>query len=311
MMRSRPIDDDRASWPDVDVSRWAATKRSLHLYAQMLGKIKVAVAPMQPNWMFTALHLSPRGLTTGTIPWRGSSFDATIEVFNSEIVLSRSNGARATLPLVPVRTVAEIYAKLTEALEALGVECTISTIPQELPDTTPLDEDHRAADYDPAAVRRWFASATAASGVFDEWRSRFFGRSGVQVWWGALDVALMLFSGRHARPPAGRGYLMKYDLDAELMNVGLYYGDEKTPPFFYGYIYPESAAAASLPVEPAQAGWSGDLREWVLPYEAVRSAPDPPGLLGAFIDSIYEQCFAVAGWDRAALSYDAPPRASR
>jgi hypothetical protein len=310
-MRFPNVDDDRASWPDVDVSRWAATKRSLHLYAQMLGKINVAVAPVQPNWMFTALHLLPRGLTTGTIPWRGSSFDATIEIFDSEIILSRSNGARATVPLVPVHTVAEVYAKLTEALVALGVECAISTIPQELPDTTPLDEDRRASEYDPAAVRRWFASATVVSGVFEQWRSRFFGRSGVQVWWGALDVALVLFSGRHAAPPAARGYLMKYDLDAELMNVGLYYGDEKTPPFFYGYIYPEPADARSLPVAPAQAAWSSDLHEWVMPYEAVRSAPDPPELLRAFIEAIYEQCFAAAGWDRAALSYEPPPLASR
>ncbi|MFZ0033147.1 MAG: DUF5996 family protein [Candidatus Cybelea sp.] len=310
-MISRNTDEDRGSWPDVAVSRWAGTKRSLHLYAQMLGKIKLAVAPLQPNWMFTALHLSPRGVTTGTIPWRGSSFDATIDVFDSEIVLSRSNGAHATVSLVPVHTVAEVYAKLTDALATLGVDCTISTTPQELPDTTPFDEDRRASEYDAAAVRRWFASATAVSGVFDGWRSHFFGRSGVQLWWGALDVALMLFNGRHVAPPADRGYLMKYDLDAELMNVGLYYGDEKTAPFFYGYIYPEPADARSLPVAPAQAVWSSDLREWVMPYEVVRNAPNPPELLRAFIGAIYEQCFAAAGWDRAALSYDPPPLAAR
>ncbi|MGB8908653.1 MAG: DUF5996 family protein [Candidatus Cybelea sp.] len=310
-MISRKMNEDRASWPDIDVSRWAATKRSLHLYLQMLGKIKLAVAPLQPNWLFTALHLSPRGVTTGTIPWRGSSFDATIDVFDSEIALSRSDGARAKVPLLPVLTVAEVYSRLTDALATLGVDCTISTIPQELPDTTPLDEDRRASEYDAAAVRHWFVSATAVSGVFDGWRSQFFGRCGVQVWWGALDVALMLFNGRHVVPPADRGYLMKYDLDAELLNVGLYYGDEKTAPFFYGYIYPEPAEAPSLPIAPAQAAWSSDLREWVVPYEAVRRSPDPPAALRAFIDSIYEQCFAVAGWDRAALSYDPPHPKSR
>jgi len=108
-------------------------------------------------------------------------------------------------------------------------------------------------------------------------------------------------------PPADRGYIMKYDLDAEMMNVGLYFGDPQTPPFFYGYIFPEPKNVESLPIGPSQAAWSSDLHEWVLPYDAVRDSSDPRGLLCAFVDAIYEQCFAVAGWPRAAFSYDAPP----
>jgi hypothetical protein len=273
----------------------------------MLGKIKLAVAPVQPNWMFTALHLSPRGITTGTIPWRGSSFDVEIDVFESRIVLSRSNGARTSVALTPVRTVAEVYADLVAALEALGVVCAISPVPQELPDTTPLDEDRRPSEYDPEAVLRWFAASTMAAAIFDAWRTHFFGRSGVQLWWGAFDVALLLFSGRHVAPPADRGYIMRYDLDAELMNVGLYYGDAQTPPLFYGYIYPAPKEAQSLPIAPAQASWSSALQEWVLPYEAVRTSSDPPATLRSFIDAIYEQCFAAAGWPVGEFSYKLPP----
>lgn len=295
-----------AVWPRVDVSDWQGTKRSLHLYAQMLGKIKLAVAPVQPNWLFTALYLSPRGVTTGAIPWRGSSFEVAIDVFDSKIALFHSSGAEKTIPLLPVRTVAEIYADLTAALAALGVGCPISTIPQEVPDTTPLDEDRRPAEYDPAAVLRWFAASTAAADVFNAWRARFFGRTGLQLWWGALDVALLLFSGRRVAPPADRGYIMKYDLDAEMMNVGLYFGDDRTPPFFYGYIYPEPNAAETRAIAPAQAAWSNDLREWVLPYNAVRESPDPTAALGSFLDAVYDLCFTAAGWPRAAFSYDAP-----
>jgi hypothetical protein len=196
---------------------------------------------------------------------------------------------------------------LKAALESVGVDCVITTIPQEVPDTTPLDKDRRPSEYDPAAVRRWFDATTAVSGVLDAWRQQFFGRASLQFWWGAFDVALLLFSGRRVTAPTDRGYLMKYDLDAELMNVGLYYGDAQTAPFFYGYIYPEPKGAESLPMAPAQALWSSALHEWVLPYQAVRESPDPAALLVSFIDALYELCFSAAGWQRDAFRYDRPP----
>jgi hypothetical protein len=303
------MESDDGVWPDVNVAAWARTKKSFHLYTQMLGKLRVALSPAQPNWMFTSLALTARGLTTGAMPWHGTSVQASLDVFSSEIVVERSNGSARRISLVPVRTVAEIYADLQTALSEVGVSCTLSPIPQELPDVTPLDGDHRVAEYDPTYVLRWFRAATATASILDEWRAHFFGRSGIQVWWGALDVALLLFSGKRVTPPTDRGYIMKYDLDAELMNVGLYYGDETTPPFFYGYIYPEPPAPETLPIAPLSAAWSSTSKEWVLPYQAVRSASSPAAELKAFLDAIYAQCIASAGWDRNALSYAAPKRA--
>ncbi len=300
---------DNVDWPDVHVAAWAPTKKSFHLYLQMLGKLRVALSPTQPNWLFTALLFSARGVTTGPIPWRGTSVEASLDVFSSEVVVESSNGDSRRIALLPVRTVAEIYGELQATLEALGVECTISPIPQEVPDMTPLHEDRRPAAYDADAVRRWFAAATASANIFDEWRAHFFGRTSIQAWWGALDVALLLFSGKHVAPPTDRGYIMKYDLDAELMNVGLYYGDEETAPFFYGYIYPQPPDAEKLPIAPPGASWSKAMSEWVLPYDAVRHAADPAAELRAFLDAIYLQCVTSAGWDREALSYVAPGRA--
>ncbi len=199
-----------------------------------------------------------------------------------------------------------MYAALQHALEAVDVECAISPIPQEIADTTPLHDDHRPGAYDADAVRRWFQAATAAAWVFDMWRSQFFGRTGIQLWWGALDVALLLFNGKHVAPPLDRGYLLKYDLDAELMNVGLYFGDEKTSPFFYGYVYPQPSGAQSLPIAPSSATWSTSLQEWVLPYDVVRNAVDPAAELRQFLDAMYDLCISAAGWDRDALSYVAP-----
>ncbi|MDQ2865241.1 MAG: DUF5996 family protein [Candidatus Eremiobacteraeota bacterium] len=298
--------EGRTSWPDIDVAAWAPTKRTFHLCAQMLGKLRVALSPVQPNWMFTALLLSARGITTGTIPWRETSLQASLDIFSSEIIVELSDGNSERIPISPERTVADIYTRLQTALKKLRVECTISPIPQEITDITPLPQDRRPAVYDPDAVLRWFQAATATAGIFERWRTHFFGRTGIQVWWGALDVALLLFNGKHAAAPSDRGFIMKYDLDAQMMNAGLFYGDETTPPFFYGYIFPQPAGAEKLAIGPSAASWSEPLKEWLLPYDDVRHAADPSAQLHAFLDSIYGHCIQAAGWDRDGLSYIAP-----
>jgi hypothetical protein len=297
-------------WPELNVGPWAPTKKTLHLYTQMLGKLRVALSPPQPNWMFTALLLTARGVTTGPMPWREQSLQASLDVFSSELTLDLSDGRSRKIALVPARTVAEVYADLLAALTALGVEVKLSPIPQEIADVTPFDTDPRPAVYDPAAVQRWFSAFTATAGIFEAWRAHFFGRSGIQLWWGGLDLSLMLFSGKHVPPPLDRGYLMRYDLDAELMNAGLYLGDESMAPVFYGYIFPQPTACERLSIAPQGASWSDTLKEWVLPYDAVRTSPDPAATLRAFLDSIYDVCGSAAGWDRRALSYDAPKHRS-
>ncbi|MGD1067149.1 MAG: DUF5996 family protein [Vulcanimicrobiaceae bacterium] len=301
--------NDATAWPNIEVSGWAPTKRSLHLCSQMLGKLRVALSPPQPNWMHTALALDARGFTTGAMPCRETSAEGLIDVFSSELILRHSTGDERRIALVPARTVAEIYAAVQEAVVALGIDCAISPIPQEVPDTTPMSDDTHPAVYDPAAVQRWFRAATATAGVFDRWRSRFFGRSGIALWWGAFDLAVIVFNGRHVPAPTDRGYLFKYDLDAELMNCGLYFGDEKTSPFFYGYIYPQPAAIEDVAM-PAGVTWSATLKEWVLPYELVRTADAPGAMISAFLDALYDLCVTRAEWDRAALSYRAPRSAA-
>jgi hypothetical protein len=299
---------DPAIWPDLDIAAWAPTKKSLHLYTQILGKLRVALSPAQPNWMHTALHMTARGVTTGPLPWGECSVEASLDVFASEMSVDVSTGKSQRIALVPARTIADVYADLVAALEALGIEVKLSPIPQELPDVTPFDTDRRPAAYDPVAVQRWFHAVTATTATFEVWRSHFFGRSGIQLWWGAFDVALLLFNGKHVAPPTDRGYLLRYDLDAEMMNVGLYPGDDKTAPFFYGYIFPQPENAAQLPIAPAGTTWSDQIKEWVLPYQTVRTAAVPATALHTFLDSIYALCTTVSGWDRAALSYDAPKR---
>ncbi len=242
------------------------------------------------------------------MPWRSTAVQVTLDVFASEIVVERSTGETRHIALLPARTVADTFAELQSAFDALDVACAMSPTPQEIPDVTPLHEDRRPAAYDADAVRRWFAVMTASASVFDEWRAHFFGRTGIQLWWGALDLALLLFNGKHCPAPTDRGYLMKYDLDAEMLNVGFYGGDETTAPFFYGYLYPQPEAAPTLPMAPATASWSTAISEWTLPYDVVRAAPDPGAVVREFLDALYAIAIATGGWDRAALSYDAPKR---
>ena len=296
------------NWPDLSVAAWAPAKRTVHMVTQMLGKLRVALSPAQPEWMFTALHVTARGVTTGTMPWQSGALQASLDVFSSEVIVERSDGRTQRIALVPARTIAEIWAELLGALQTLGVDVKLWPLPQEVPDVTPFDTDRRPAAYDPDAVQRWFRVITATAGIFERWRAHFFGRSGIQLWWGAFDVALLLFNGKHVTPPADRGYLMKYDLDTEMMNAGLYFGDEGNAPFFYSYIYPQPAGAPTLPIAPATAAWSDAIKEWVLPYEAIRTAADPGVELKAFLDATYALCESAAGWDRSALSYVAPKR---
>jgi hypothetical protein len=299
-------------WPELDSLAWDPTRQSLHRYAQMLGKLRVALSPDQPNWIFSALALTARGFTTGPMPWHDGAVEVALDVFASSILIASSDGNSAEVPLLPPTTVADVYARLSGALAKLGIDAVITTVPQEMTDLTPLDSDRRPAEYDPAAVQRWFAATTAAAGVFDDWRAHFFGRSGIYLWWGGFDLSLMLFNGKHAEAPRDRGYLMRYDLDAELMNAGFYPGgDYGRAPFFFGYVHPPPPGSDQLPRAPAAARWSSQLGEWILPYEAVRSAADPGADLRAFLDSVYAAATGAGGWDRTALSYEHPPRHKR
>ncbi len=297
----------QSEWPALDFASWAPTKRSLHLYAQMLGKLRLALAPHQPNFLFTSLALTTRGFTTGVMPYGLRSVQLSVDVFAVEMILESSDGRMLRIALAQPRTIAQVFADLCAGLEALGVAVMLSPIPQEIADLTPLDADDRPAVFEPLDAQRWLAVMSATNAVFDRWRAHFFGRMGIQLWWGAFDFALLLFNGKHVAAPADRGYLFKYDLDAEMMNVGFYPGDVANPANFYGYIYPQPPACDTIAIAPGAATWSNALGEWILPYEALRTMHDPEAALTSFLDVIYRVCAESSGWNREALTYAPPP----
>jgi hypothetical protein len=295
------------AWPELDYAAWAPTKTSLHRYAQMLGKLRLALAPHQPNFTFTSLALTARGFATGLMPYGAHALQVSVDVFDAEMIVETSDGRERRIALSAPCTVARAYAEFLAALADLGVDVELSPIPQEVADQTPLDTDERPAAFDAAAAQRWLTVMTATNAVFDSWRAHFFGRNSIQLWWGAFDFALLLFSGKHVDAPADRGYLLKYDLDAEMMNVGFYPGDDANPPIFYGYIYPQPATCSTLPIAPEGAAWSSAAGEWILPYAVLRAHADPAAALTTFLDAIYDACGGASGWDRNQLTYMPPP----
>jgi hypothetical protein len=295
------------AWPPLETARWAPTKRTLHLIAQMLGKVRLALAPHQPNFLFAALYVTPRGFTTSPIPVGLRLIEVRLDVIEPRIELLSSDGRERQVALTGLPSIAATYEELRAALKALDVDVTLSPIPQEIADLTPLDRDDRPPAWERDDALAWLTVMSSTQAVFDRWRAHFFGRASIQLWWGGFDLALLLFSGKHVPPPLDRGYLFKYDLDAEMMNAGLYPGDDANEPFFYGYIYPEPDQCSAIAIGADGALWSEQLREWILPYDVVRRARQPEELLRAFLSGIYDACGTASHWDRSAYTYATPP----
>jgi hypothetical protein len=302
----------RLEWPELPYAEWAETKRMVHLCTQMMGKAKLALSPTQPEWMHVGLFVTPRGLTTGPMPWSDRSVEIVLDVFDDALVVNVSDGRSARVLLATGRSVADVFADLSDTLAGLGVPYDVWDRPQEVADTVAFHDDRRPGEWDRAAIRKWFDLVTAVSNVFEEWRGRFFGRTGVRFWWGAFDIGVLRFTGRHAEAPNDKGYIMRYDLDAEFMNAGFWPGDEASPdPIFYAYLSPAPAGCDLAPVNPKAAAWIERMGEWVLPYEAVRTSGDPRAALLDFLDSVYAVAGTNGGWDLASFEYTTPAPSAR
>lgn len=302
------VSDQRTEWPSFErVGNWPATQDYLHLVLQMLGKLRVALAAPLPEWGHTSLALTPRGLTTGAIPYGQGSLDATLDIIDQLVRITSSTGETRTLGLMPARSIADLWASFTGTLRELGIRAELWDKPQERKDVTPFSQDIRPRAFAPELGRSWFAVLTELQGVFDEWRAPFFGRSTVSFWWGSFDFTVVLFNGRHAAPRQGSDYIMRYDLDAEHLSAGFWPGDHRHEPTFYAYLVPEPPNCAVFPLEGETAEWAPAMGEWVLPYRAVLEADDRRAALLGFMDAVKRAAAELAGWDLESLTYAAPP----
>jgi uncharacterized protein DUF5996 len=298
-------------WPRFDEARWPATRDYLHLLSQMLGKLRIALAPPLPEWFHASLALTPRGLTTRLLPIEAGAIEASLDLIDGVIRLSATEGRRKTVRLVPARPIAAIWTDLRAALDELGVAADLWDKPQERVDETPFSLDERARDFDPTLAAGWLALITEIHATFEAWRSPFFGRSGVNFWWGGFDLTVALYNGRHATPRPGSNYIMRHDLDAEHLTIGFWPGDDNNEPMFFSYLVPEPPDCPAYPMDVLTTSWAPTRAEWVLPYDALRDRPDRHDVVRRFMDAGYRAAGDLAGWDLATLTYVAPPPAPR
>jgi Family of unknown function (DUF5996) len=294
-------------WPALPYEEWRDTRDTLHMYTQVVGKIRLALSPFEPQWANVPLYLTARGLTTSPVPEGLRTFDAEFDLVDHRLVLRASDGGSEQLRLRP-QTVAEFYADVMAALARLDLEVTISPGPSEVPDPIPFAEDRVHDSYDPAQTNRFFHVLSQVDVVLKEHRARFKGKTTpVQFFWGAFDLALFRFSGRPASPPPGADTIMRYGGDAEQICAGFWPGHVgHSAPAFFGYPYPKPDGIETGAIRPDGASWNAELGEFLFPYDAMRTAPDPRRALLEFLESTYDVAAKRMGWSPDLTRVEAP-----
>jgi hypothetical protein len=254
-------------WPPLPLDAWSATRDTLHMWTQIVGKLKVELSPFQNQLWHTALHLTARGLTTQPVPFAGGVFQADFDFIDHNLVLLTSENQRKVVPLYP-RTVAHFYDETMACLEALGIAVTIDPIPQELPDPIPFDQDTVHDSYDPHAANRWWRVLTSSARVMWEHRTWFTGKaSPVQFFWGSFDLAAARYNGEPCAPPPDSGYIYRVAENEKNWAAGFWPGSGPIDyPAFYAYMYPQPDGLSEAPIAPDAAFWSAEMREFILPY---------------------------------------------
>ena len=297
--------NQRAVWPELTLSEWADTRDTLHMWTQVVGKVRLALTPLINHWWNVPLYVSARGLTTSLMHARGRGLDMEFDFVDHVLELRTTDGDRRHVVLEP-QSVATFYGATMAALDELGVDVNVYTLPSEVVDAIPFDQDEQHHSYDSDAVRRFWLALVQIDRLLTEFRSRFIGKaSPVHLFWGGLDLCTTRFSGRPAPIHPGGvpncpDWVQILAYSHEVSSAGFWpgAGDEG---MFYAYAYPEPSGFAEWNVQPAGAYYDTDVREFLLPYTAVRTAGDPDGMLLSFLQSTYEAAATLADWDRQAL----------
>jgi hypothetical protein len=292
------------SWPELRIAAWRDTYATLLLYSQVVGKIRLALAPKMNQWWNVTLYVTARGLTTSPMPYGDRLLSIDFDFIDHRLIIQASDGAQRVVPL-EAKPVCFFYADVMAALAAIGPPVQIWPQPQECPVTTSFADDREHAHYDRAAVQQYWQALRRIEPVFQQFRARFRGKcSPVHFFWGAFDLAVTRFVGRRA--PARKAKVDRDAYDEEVISLGFWPGDPwtgGTEALFYAYTVPEPAGFSAASVQPRAAQWSPTLKEFVLPYDDVRRAADPAAAILDFAQSTYDAGATLAGWNREALAY--------
>ncbi|NCJ08202.1 hypothetical protein GS597_17150 [Synechococcales cyanobacterium C] len=294
-------------WPSLSLAAWQDTYATVHRWTQIVGKIRLALAPNLNHWWQSTLYVTPRGLTTSVIPYGTRTFQISFDFLDHQLQIETSDGMIKRIPLTP-RSVAEFYQTVMTALSEIGIEVRIWPMPQEIAEPLRLDQDDQHSAYDPEYAQRFWRILVQVDRVMTLFRSRFMGKSSpVHFFWGSFDLAVTRFSGRRApEHPGGvpnmADWVTREAYSHEVSSCGFWPGGGAVvEPVFYAYAYPAPEGFQDYPVQPQAAFYSSEMQEFILPYEAVRQADDPDAALLTFLQSTYEAAANLGHWDRAAL----------
>jgi hypothetical protein len=300
-MPDEALPDWPGAWAPLPADDWAATRDTLHRWTQIVGKVRMAYAPPVNHWWHVTLYLGARGLTTGLMPGPTGGFELAFDFVDHRLVIERVDGAARSVALEP-RSVADFHAETMARLAELGIEPRILARPVEVEDATPFADDTHHAAYDAVAARHCWANMVDAHRVLSRFRAGFTGKvSPVHFFWGAFDVAVTRFSGRPAPlhpggAPNCADWVMEEAYSREVSSAG-WWPAGGAAGIFYSYAYPEPDGYAAESVAPAAARYDGDLREFVLPYEAAAAAADPDGAVAEFLGSTFAAAATRGRWD--------------
>jgi hypothetical protein len=290
------------AWPALPFAEWKDTCATLHMWTQIVGKVRLELSPYLNHWWEVPFYVSARGLTTSPIPYSAGIFEVEFDFIEHALRIETSAGETEVLELVP-QSVADFYREFMASLKSLGIDVKIWPMPVEIPNPIRFDQDNLHASYDAVYAERFWRVLVAVDKVFKEFRGRFIGKdSPVHFFWGSFDLAVTRFSGRRAPERPGADKVTKEAYSHEVSSVGWWPGGgDVAHPAFYSYAAPEPAGFKDATVKPAQAAYSEQLKEFILSYEDVRTAADPRAALLDFCQSTYEAAAKLADWDRAAL----------
>ena len=290
------------AWPPLPLEEWKDTCATLHMWTQIVGKVRMAQTPLINHWWNVPLYVSARGLTTTAMPYNEIFFEMEFDFIDHNLLIECSHGARATVALEP-KSVAKFYDETMTALRQVGVEVHIWKTPVEIPDPIPFDQDEQHASYDREYVERFWRILRSSERVMQEFRSRFIGKcSPVHFFWGSFDLAVTRFSGRPAPPKPEADVITREAYSHEVISHGWWPGQGPLgKPAFYSYTAPAPEGLSAAKVRPEQAFYNSEQGLFLLLYEEMRSAPDPDATLMEFLQSTYEAGADLAKWDRASL----------
>jgi hypothetical protein len=293
-------------WPPLPYDEWRETRDTLHMYTQVIGKLRLALSPFEPEWANVPLYVTARGLNTSTMPVGLRSIDAELDFVDHVLVIRSSDGGVERRPLGG--PVADFYHDVMRALQRLDVDVAISVLPSEVSNPIPFPDDRTHETYDAGHASRFYRVLSMVDLVTKEHHAAFRGRTTpVHFFWGSFDLALTRFSGKRLEPPPGADIITRFGGDAEQICAGWWPGDERAHyAAFYAYAYPPTPGLEDKPVRPEAAAWNAGVGEFLLQYDAVRSQADPRQAILDFFRTTYEGAAKLLGWDSDLTNVDAP-----